>query len=339
MTDMVLTKYDAACKALAEASKVDEAKDIRDKAEAIRAYAHQAQNLELEQQAMTIRLRAERRTGELLRDAAENGQRDAGKGGDRKSRSSAVTVKPTLKDYGITKNQSSQWQQMASIPVNDFETRMQAVAESHGKATTHSILHPEKPPVTHGTKPNGHSMWDLLSTLHKAIRRNEERDALEAAWRLDAHTNPFTKNYGGQLWSELRRITCEDIGEADPQAAIDIYVYWKFWEKQTEADNSHEAWRLYTVRAVQRLCEAPKSRKVDNACILLKGKLDAEIGFKPDKEWGIPAYAYDGIHAGGNGTRAEFVLAENAALTPRDFNIVDPYESELAKMIKAAAAG
>ena len=61
-----LLRYDAACHALSLAKSVDEAKDIRDKAEAIRAYARQAKNKELEIDAVEIRIRAERRLGELL---------------------------------------------------------------------------------------------------------------------------------------------------------------------------------------------------------------------------------------------------------------------------------
>src|ERR1700719_2755340 len=58
-TMRAMARYDAACAALAAASKVDEAKSIRDKAEAMRVYARQAQNLEMEGQAIKIRLRAE----------------------------------------------------------------------------------------------------------------------------------------------------------------------------------------------------------------------------------------------------------------------------------------
>ena len=60
-----LVRYDAMCRAIAEAHAVDEVKDIRDKARAIEMYARQAQNTEAERQAAEIRFRAERKCGEL----------------------------------------------------------------------------------------------------------------------------------------------------------------------------------------------------------------------------------------------------------------------------------
>jgi hypothetical protein len=54
-----LIRYDAMCRAIAEAHAVDEVKDIRDKARALEMYAHQAQNTEAERQAAEIRFRAE----------------------------------------------------------------------------------------------------------------------------------------------------------------------------------------------------------------------------------------------------------------------------------------
>ncbi len=72
---VALMRYDAARKAIAAAHRIDEVKQIRNKAEAVRVYAKQAGDFELQNQAAEIRLFAERRAGQLLSDMA-NPNRD-----------------------------------------------------------------------------------------------------------------------------------------------------------------------------------------------------------------------------------------------------------------------
>lgn len=91
---------------------MDEVKDIRDKAEAMAAYARQAKDSQLIEYATEIKVRAERRCGELLTKA------ERAKAGDNQhTRSSHDTsTKPTLRDIGLTPDQSSRYQQLAAMP-------------------------------------------------------------------------------------------------------------------------------------------------------------------------------------------------------------------------------
>jgi hypothetical protein len=63
-----LARYDAMCRAIEAAYKVDEVKDIRDQAIALEVYARQAHNTEAERKACEIRLRAERKAGPLSKE-------------------------------------------------------------------------------------------------------------------------------------------------------------------------------------------------------------------------------------------------------------------------------
>jgi len=127
-----LAKYNAAKKALAEAHRVDEVKDIRDKAVAMRMYALQAKDRVLIDQATEIRLRAERRAGQLLKDMAQAGERAVRKN----MKSQAATSK--LSDLDINKSQSSRWQGLADIPEDDFEDIVTRAKQKAGDAVDHA---------------------------------------------------------------------------------------------------------------------------------------------------------------------------------------------------------
>jgi hypothetical protein len=116
-----LVRYDAMCVAIAEAFAVDEVKEIRDKAMAWEAYSKQAKNTEAERKACEIRLRAERRCGQLLADMDK--PRGGGDNNSIREHNSqpASYAKATIPDLGISHNQSSRWQKLAAIPDDDFE--------------------------------------------------------------------------------------------------------------------------------------------------------------------------------------------------------------------------
>jgi N6-adenosine-specific RNA methylase IME4 len=129
-----LVRYEAACRALAEAKTVDEAKDIRDKAEAMRVYARQANNKDLEIDAAEIRISAERRLGELIKAQKETVGLNKGvaeKAPPGRGRKNPVVIhdrvldeRPTLKEAGISKDLSSRAQKLAALPEAEFKASL-----------------------------------------------------------------------------------------------------------------------------------------------------------------------------------------------------------------------
>lgn len=133
-----LIKYNEACRAVAEAKSVDEVKDIRDKSEAIRAYARQAKNTQLEADAWEIKKRAEDRLGELsaaldtMQGARTELLPDAGK----KSKYSI------LKEVGISTSAANRYEQFNRLPKGEKEARIakgRAAIET-GKSVADAIL-------------------------------------------------------------------------------------------------------------------------------------------------------------------------------------------------------
>ena len=116
-----LVKYDAMVTAIAECEAFDEAKDIRDKAQALEAYYRQARNTEAERQAANVRLRAERRAGELLKVLA----RAQGARNDTLSRPVTKSAyAEALEETGMSRQQAHNFQALANVPEEDFEAAL-----------------------------------------------------------------------------------------------------------------------------------------------------------------------------------------------------------------------
>jgi hypothetical protein len=117
-----LIRYDAACRAVAEAKSVDEVQEIANRAEAARAYARQAKNRQLEIDAIEIRVRAERRLGELLVILRKDGILTPSGGGDTRSKNAQPRV--TIKSLGIRSTDAPGYQRLARMPEPKFESEM-----------------------------------------------------------------------------------------------------------------------------------------------------------------------------------------------------------------------
>jgi hypothetical protein len=120
---MNLIKYEAACLALAECKAIDEVKAWSDKAAAMQAYGRMAQDKGLEVDAAEIRIRAERRLGELILSQKETHGLNAG-GRPAETPTQEVGVIPTLSKAGISHNLSSRSQKLAAVPQAEFEAEV-----------------------------------------------------------------------------------------------------------------------------------------------------------------------------------------------------------------------
>ena len=153
-----LIKYDEACRALAEAKSLDEVRDHRDKAEALKTYARMAQNRDLEVDAAEIRIRAERRYGEILTQIkASGGISSGGRPAIKPVTNGGQVSGATLKDSNTSRNFSSKCQKLAAIPEADFERMLGEWRETAGRQGERVTT-------------------DLLKT-HERKRRNENLSA------------------------------------------------------------------------------------------------------------------------------------------------------------------
>jgi hypothetical protein len=191
-----LTRYDAARKAIASAYRVDEAKKIRDKAEAVRTYAKLAGDVQMQNMACEIRLRAERRAGQLLLDMEKNpGTRGAGrprKDGTRFERSNTPTTKaPKLEDIGITKDQSSKWQRLAlQVDEATFEKALVQARERNGELTNAALLREIRDIVTPAGVMSEPDVNVVAGELTRDIESASRKEKLETVVRLRNRLNP-----------------------------------------------------------------------------------------------------------------------------------------------------
>jgi hypothetical protein len=210
-----LIRYDAARRALAAAHRVDEVKAIRDKAEAVRVYAKQAGDFALQNQAAEIRIRAERRAGELLFDMQTTGQRQA-KGRGRPKKVSSPTTLPKL---GITRDQSSKWQRLARM-IDDatFDKAVAQAKEKDGELTTAGLLRAIRETLTPSEVVIEPDINVIAAELVRDIESASRREKLEAVVRLRNRLNPTIRK---SLMLTLKNATT-DAADFEAQLSADF---------------------------------------------------------------------------------------------------------------------
>jgi hypothetical protein len=83
-------------------------------------------------------------------------------------RSSQATTQKTLEEYGLTKDQSAEWQQLADVPEEIFEREL----TTQHRPTAASIIHVHAPKVTPVPTVKKEALW-LWGTL-----KDFERDGM-----------------------------------------------------------------------------------------------------------------------------------------------------------------
>jgi hypothetical protein len=218
MADLVL--YQSAKEALAECKFTDEVKDWVDRAAATQAYARMAKDKGLEVDAAEIRIRAERRLGEMLAEQKVSGGMSTGAKGIGKSVVPTENRTPTLAEVGIDKKLSARAQKTAAIPEPEFEgiveewrdrvsqegERVTAKLEAAGKrAKPDKSDEPEEPEVDD-------RLGDLVVEYEALTRIVEADDKLAAAWaevKLEQERHAQTKRLYEAQRGELAEMTRE----------------------------------------------------------------------------------------------------------------------------------
>jgi hypothetical protein len=153
-----LQKLDNATRMLAEIKSVDDAMRLIDLAEAARVYAKQVKlGLEAQNHATEIKIRAQRRAGEILLEMEKAvgtkgnfaGSFDGGISGGWKLQPPENNI-PTYASIGIEKHDAHTWQTIAKVPEDDFRNfieRTKAEEKELSTAATYrearKILQPE----------------------------------------------------------------------------------------------------------------------------------------------------------------------------------------------------
>jgi DNA modification methylase len=200
-----LMKLSKATAYLAQCVKIEDAIDLRDKAKAVESFAKASkQGLEAQNYAAEIRIRAERRAGQLLKEMEAEGRKDTGKGGNRKSatQSGKVIDKPkTTAELGLERHEPSRFKDTAELDDKEFEAFIVDTKEKKRELTTSEARKRGK-------------------AKKRNAKKAEEAKSIQESKATQDH--PDWKIVNGDCLKELKGISGARLVFADPPYNIGI---------------------------------------------------------------------------------------------------------------------
>lgn len=106
---------------------------------------------------------------------------------------------------------------------------------------------------------SGYMLDEVVSALQKEIRRGKEKEAM--FWAVEM----MESGYGQYCWRRLATIAAEDVGTAEPMAAVVVNALMEmaFRAAKKWAEPNDTMWETIGM-AVLTLCRAKKNGEVDN---------------------------------------------------------------------------
>lgn len=251
-----LAKLERAAQLLAEVRTLPDAKHVISLAAAAETYAREAKlGREAENSAMEVRLKAERKMGEMLATSVK------AKGGRPTKTGSAPAPVSRLADLGITKKQSVRAQAIAAVPKRDFDARLRRVRDESEKLSAAVVL--------------GVSAKDLRRQQARAVGHSSESvewyspgEPVEAGRRVLGRydLDPASSPEANDLIRAERIFTVDDDGLRQPWRGK-VFLNWPGGWNEDDESNAD----LWSAKLLE---EHREGRATEAICLLFNAAVD-----------------------------------------------------------------
>ena len=190
-------------KTLASVQTVDEAKSIRDQFEAIRVYVKSSKRgLAIQNRAASIKIQAEQRAGDLLR------QIERSKGGGQRTES---RLKPVLRESEIPNASAHRWQKMAEVSPGKVR-ELEAALTEKGEELTSTLIYRHANGGAHVSHNSGETEWYTSSEIIELARsvlgqidldpasHPDAQKVIQAKLYFTAKENGLELEWFGRVW-------------------------------------------------------------------------------------------------------------------------------------------